>query len=820
MLFIIPCSLGNPAWWMEGNSDNDIAGAGLGFTLWGSSINNPYSDINYSKCTIGGSLFNPIADDYDYDGFREIVTTGSNKLNIYDMDCNLEYVVNIGLTTNESLTENVSLSYLFFEVDNGNPTDRTSDVTSEDGTFETIPLQFVSNNDYALINISPETFTTNTTLILNLSAHDNDDTNKTIYIHNLDGSFYYGNFTTPLVQDVFERYEIPLNAVAGNTFLYISGNDSTKVEVDFEYIQVNVTRPVTLEPTGIKAMPVSMNSLENGVSEIYVLTNETLNVYQFSNASDDFIEVYSFDYYEEFGDSNLDYLTCVNDYLRVPYCHAFKTGTLHVWSFNMETLEMDYKPTELTYGIESTTGEIGDGIANGRLQPIQIDDLWDYLEVGFAVVNPILYLGVRSSSHFLGEVLHINLFETSDEDQQFRVPVCHAIATAGNNRMYCNMLDADGYNLASPIVSDQSVGTGNTLSEISSGIAKHGSQMRLFVRYDTTNNFYRIAEIFDSDGNELYQKVLNSANDRLSNWMVVDFNKDGYNDACIFIKESGETFLKCMHDDFTTLVNINTTTTFNDPSLDMIMADFVPTNDYMCFADRNGIFCPNSTGVTQVYNTLLPIINGTGMTVYSDGFYSPAYIFSSQTSGTIIKNPLASAICGNDICDASENFYNCPADCNISSIDDLVEEGEFPEGYPCETDTDCEYGLECEYGECALSTAGEDCDENDDCISGECLNSKCTKAGLWARIDASSTQINGDDDDTHTFLALTILFVIGGVIAVAGRNMWSAFAGIIVIFIGSIFFAFVGWLSPFIILGEVIIALLGVVLFFVARGSD
>lgn len=140
-------------------------------------------------------------------------------------------------------------------------------------------------------------------------------------------------------------------------------------------------------------------------------------------------------------------------------------------------------------------------------------------------------------------------------------------------------------------------------------------------------------------------------------------------------------------------------------------------------------------------------------------------------------------------------------------------------GYPCTSDNQCLSG-KCQGGYCVLRNGQEGCTYDYQCLSGLCVNGKCTRAGLFERIDAGKTATMGDSVQTNNFLALIISIIIAGAIMVSGKSRQTAIAGSIIFFALQVFFAIVGWLSPFILFGEFFIAVAGVVLLMVLAGKE
>jgi hypothetical protein len=142
-------------------------------------------------------------------------------------------------------------------------------------------------------------------------------------------------------------------------------------------------------------------------------------------------------------------------------------------------------------------------------------------------------------------------------------------------------------------------------------------------------------------------------------------------------------------------------------------------------------------------------------------------------------------------------------------------EGLFRIGEPCNNDGECISG-NCEYSFCAYKGGAEDCLRNDQCLSNKCINSKCTKPSYWQSVDASKTQQFGNDSHSNNFVSL---FLIIGITGILGYYTKSLLVSGGTLYGLSIFFTIVGWLSPFILLGFIIAGLVFVVFMFIGKGS-
>jgi len=140
-------------------------------------------------------------------------------------------------------------------------------------------------------------------------------------------------------------------------------------------------------------------------------------------------------------------------------------------------------------------------------------------------------------------------------------------------------------------------------------------------------------------------------------------------------------------------------------------------------------------------------------------------------------------------------------------------------GQPCTDNSQCFTG-KCLYGKCMQKEESESCLNDYECISENCVDGLvCSKASLWQSLEGTKKELAGDDVNTNNLLAIILSVSLGGLIAmIAARAGSVALGGIGAIFgimIGFIFFTMVGWLSPFILIGLVIVAVLGIVMLIV-----
>jgi hypothetical protein len=155
---------------------------------------------------------------------------------------------------------------------------------------------------------------------------------------------------------------------------------------------------------------------------------------------------------------------------------------------------------------------------------------------------------------------------------------------------------------------------------------------------------------------------------------------------------------------------------------------------------------------------------------------------------------------------------------DIEDVEDIIP-GEV--GAPCNTGEDCNTGL-CEYGSCALKPHRADCTQDSDCLSGQCIDSMCSKPSLSDGLDQAVKQQFGGDTNSLLIVSLIIIIGITITIIIAGNGTAPAlFGGLSAFFLLSIGFTIIGWLPVFILVGIILLLLVLVVFLFVigAGGS-
>jgi hypothetical protein len=415
----------------------------------------------------------------------------------------------------------------------------------------------------------------------------------------------------------------------------------------------------------------------------------------------------------------------------------------------------------------------------------------------------------------------------------YRLPFCSETGIGLN----CDIMDGGGVKLFTS--SAQFVPTTtNTVYDDYSFVAKLGNSFRLFRSFNYDNlwtgshNQYGQAYIADILADSVYMDLHSNstltagagAAKSYSNWAVGDYNQDGFNEACIVYRKwpSLHPFLSCYNSAFNNILDINVTSLMNANNL--VMADFVPQSNRLAFATYEGIFYFNDTSdtLTKFYDT------GKSGAVFGhnivSGYSTPFFLYSSSAESFIVRQNIISSSCGDGICQSWENQLSCPADCPTNATGNTYAIGTAPQGtYVNNHPEYCVSGY-AELGKCALMPGGYACTSNAQCLSGTCANSKCNVPSLWQLIDASKTQFAGNDGNTNNILSLILAIMLGigaavVIASLAGGVMVAALAGASIFAAFIVFFTIVGWLSPFILIGIIIISALVITLSIILKGN-
>lgn len=541
--------------------------------------------------------------------------------------------------------------------------------------------------------------------------------------------------------------------------------------------------------TNLKSMPEIVNFDGDASPEIIIMQNHTINTYEYSNGA--YSEIDSLVYDSSFPImSNSDAMTCFN--IPFPTCIIFQAGIKDV-------LYIEPEPEDTFFSLIDSTISLNPSQLQANFAPPVnyggISNAWVGGDVYYAVVGGQFGNGGTGLTNF-------NLLdETSDSIVSFSSPVNYGHVING-------------------------------FAQQDIFLAKVGGVFRILASEKPTSTVGSPKYCWfmkDLSGNNIVynDRCTDSVADfGLSNFMVADYNKDGLNDACIFYKNNSvagdyNSFLRCFDSLGVETINYDIRNSINlsvDALQGAVMGDFVPNISAMSFATVEGIYYINNTGdLIKWYDTGIDYDSARdGKLITAFGNTNPDnMIVYTDSSGGFILYTEQFGICGDQICDTLENSITCPADCGANATGLVNETGD-----SCKSDLDCQYGI-CEYNFCTLAGQNHFCDSNLDCISGVCSNNKCTKPSYWDSISASKDQQFGDDANTNNFISLFLAIGVSGIIIYAGgAGLVSVGAGALVFTGLCIFFAVVGWLSAFLLVGIIIVELLLVVVGFMIGGSS
>ena len=405
----------------------------------------------------------------------------------------------------------------------------------------------------------------------------------------------------------------------------------------------------------------------------------------------------------------------------------------------------------------------------------------------------------------------------SDRINDFIIPHCFGWNSA-QNFLECDYLNESGHSLGIDFDLSGAGITNVRIRRNSAFIAKIGTVFRTLISTHTlggagTDNKWETA-MYDLNGVEKFSQFTVNSN-RTSNWACADYTKSGSNSCCFLSSDaSGSDYLKCYDANGNQAEKVNVTGGI-DFAPTFAFLDVNSSNSRMIIATVEGFHQWDGSSYVKILDSTITNASenyGSGM-VLVDNSASPAYIYLDEDTGFILRNGAEIATCGDGTCQEFENAFNCFIDCNPGALE-VNNTGD-----PCTQDSDCAFGV-CEARFCVLGTTLKPCDEDADCLSGECKNGVCTRPSWWDQIDASKDAAYGDDSNTNNFIALFILIFVAGAIIIKAGNFWGTVGGIAFFVAGATFFAIVGWLSAFILLGVYLVLLIGIVFAFMLSGSS
>jgi len=539
----------------------------------------------------------------------------------------------------------------------------------------------------------------------------------------------------------------------------------------------------------IEAQPIIMNTDGDSYPEIIVLTNSNVVIIK-TNFSQGIFEISK----SISTDKSYEDITCLSARNE---CYLFNEGDRNVSSVYISNNSIINHLNLLTYLFDDLPNY--SALSNMRFNTQAGINWWNFGESG----------GIFE----LGGTIYYTL-------------VCGMTYTTNSN-MYCNLLKNDVYGTTT---NDKTIivsGFGakpSALKQVNAFMAQLGTSAKIFITVcdDVRGGF---ANVYDLSGTIFYNSGFNAYCDDgagFSNWAVADYNKDGINEGCYATNGynlAGLPYLYCI-DQFGHALYNTSIGSLENKTYTMALMDFNSSKSTLGVVFPDGVYYPNATvKLEKVYDTGLSRNSNyakIGITFTSlskiNGFW-----ISGNNTGVLVYPTAIYVTCGDGFCDGLENSLTCPLDCSINSTGILNGTGT-----PCVSSDECSVGG-CVAGQCQLLGFNAFCNSNNDCLSGTCKNGRCTKPTLWTSIDASKTENFGDDKPTNNLLSLIFMLSIAGIlIGVGVRNQSNAtvYAGLASFFMMGFFFAVVGWLSPFLIFGLVIVLIAIIVFMFMMGGSS
>lgn len=529
-----------------------------------------------------------------------------------------------------------------------------------------------------------------------------------------------GSVYTPIIADL--NYDGVQDIITTNSNGFNVFSSSSCALED----QINLNSRETLQ-----AMPVFTNFDENALQEIVVLSNSVLYWYQVNLTSQAYEVLKSINYSTVSSSADMNWFTCFRSATYGKYCIAFDRSVKNTYFFDYELATVSKNTNTLPYNAHAF------GSSNGIT----------------TVIDGI--------------------------DAQYS-PFCF-IQGATANDINCGIVNQSGvYNgITFGGLASASTAIGS-IQYLSTFYARLGNLYRIFsnVEYTKTSpeHSYRV---YDTIGNNVFNATYStnqyvaSINDS-SNWMIADYNKDGLNEACILQDLNGtlNVTLRCWDGTFGTVLIQHNFTGILNISKSLVMADFVPSNPYMSISSAEGIFFFNSSlnMVQTLFKTNLTLSSTdhkrSGIVTGVSFSGSPIYVYATTSYGIVVQNSLISQLCGNNVCDAYESEFSCPADCRP-----LVTNG------TCFIDTDCPDAYpKCLGGRCVNGYSGIPCINYMQCPinASLCFNGYCV-AGIYQEIiDTNITNVlEGDQAVQNPDIIWSMLF--------SGSILWRLFIGMLLL---------------------------------------
>ena len=374
-----------------------------------------------------------------------------------------------------------------------------------------------------------------------------------------------------------------------------------------------------------------------------------------------------------------------------------------------------------------------------------------------------------------------------------------------------------GNNPPMPVNCTASGFSGTTVTEenLKVGAASLGSSVGMnavvysgYVTQTGNNNLYGIC---NSNGvSKLVFPVGSASTTSVSNFVVADYNQDGFNEACILYSKNltslNSTF-SCYDSSYNLILNKSLTTTTGGIS----MADFDDSNTNLELITMDGIF-DIDTGVNLNDVSLHTAdVDGVSQVVIKDASQSNFALYTQSDKILVYGfRTLVATLCGDGICSGEEGIFVCPQDCTVN---ESIFGGDLPVNEVCSEDINCLSG-KCESGICVYKTSGDSCNGGAECLSGVCnSNGLCSKSSMWEGLTNAKNSFGFSDENSSILWSFIIAIVFAGLCSAGVGSLTNSGIAFTVtfalIFLSSIVLMTVGgWIPAYILIIIILFAVI------------
>lgn len=412
-----------------------------------------------------------------------------------------------------------------------------------------------------------------------------------------------------------------------------------------------------------------------------------------------------------------------------------------------------------------------------------------YNLTGIQVINVLYSLSINAnnlsalSSHgSIANKLHPNYIFVQRKGTDLNDVYASYCYGGSSTNIYCSVIDTNGIRLNS----NSSGVSVSTLERYFAGFVKMGGVYRWIYGYQGLSGANKRSSInvMDDLYSTTYLYKIEAYN--LSLPSVGDYDKDGVTELCYMsYHNSGYFNFTCYTNTFIAkkyeiYVNMSTTNISSFPfTFDMAYTNY--SDIYASIYTPEGIFYITPTTQTQYFPSGY---QPTGVTTYSDGisfttqeFYnryfgkftgSTIYAYSDSIQNFVFSPFIATASCGNTVCDSGETILTCPEDC---------VNGTSGNSSYCITSLDCpSLYPTCSGHQCVAGLTSIPCIDSTQCVYNASI---CSDSGFCiAGVFNSSTSLSGDSTVAGSVDPNIIWSLI-----FSGSALWRFFVGMIMLII-------------------------------------